>query len=128
MQADRIRPVRGSGVEHTLFGSTQIIAWMNRQNAPISLMQPAEDDDLIADRNAVQASLDVRFQDQVSLRGAFITLPRRVGYRGKWALDMSYRVDGEVGHGSVGHRKIIARPQLAAESRAGTVLARRVVA
>jgi hypothetical protein len=54
MQADRIGPTRGSGVEDALLRSVQVSARMHLQDAAISLMQPRQHDDLVADGNAAR--------------------------------------------------------------------------
>jgi hypothetical protein len=78
---------------------------MHLQDAAISLMQPRQHDDLVADGNAVQAGLNLGVQDQVRIRRTFITLPRRVGRRAERTCYPSYRADCEVDHGGVGHER-----------------------
>jgi hypothetical protein len=52
---------------------------MDGQDSAVGLVQPGQHDDLLANGKAVQARTDLRIQDQVRGRRAFITLARRVG-------------------------------------------------
>ena len=62
-------------------GRLMIAARMDPQHGPVGLVQPAQHDDLLADRDAVQARLNLGIQDQVRVRCAFIPLPRRISCR-----------------------------------------------
>ena len=76
---------------------------MDPQDSAVGLMEPGQDDDLLADRNPVQAILDFGIQDQERIRCAFIPLPRRIGRRDERTLDAPNRADCEVGGGRVSH-------------------------
>src|SRR5829696_8900777 len=76
---------------------------MHPQYAAVGLVQPSQQDDIVASSNAVEANLDLGIQDQVGVRRALITLPRRVGRRSERTLHVSYRADCEVDLGGVGH-------------------------
>src|SRR5687767_5439931 len=103
MQANRIGPARCPGAEDTRLWSAQISTRMHSQYLAVGLVQPAQDDDLVASRNSVQACLNVGVQYQVRVGCAFIALPWRVGGRGEGTFHASYRAEREVGRGRVGH-------------------------
>src|SRR5688572_16742227 len=103
MQANRIRTARCPGTEDTSFRPAQVSTGMHPQDAAVGLVQPSQQDDLVASSNAVEANLDLRIQDQACVRRALITLPRRVGRRSERTLHTSYRADCEVDLGGVGH-------------------------
>ena len=105
MQANRVRSARCPGAEDPGLGSAQVAARMHPQHGPVSLVQPAQHDDLLADRNAIQARLNLGVQHQVRVRCAFIPLPRGVGYRNERTLDASNRAHREIGGGGVSHGK-----------------------
>jgi hypothetical protein len=76
---------------------------MNRQDAAVSLMQPAQHNDLVANCHAVQTGLNVGIQDQVRVRCAFVALSRSICGRGERASHAPYRADREVDSGVVDH-------------------------
>jgi hypothetical protein len=103
VEANRIGPARCPGAEDAGLWSAQVSARMDPQDGPVGLMQPAQDDDLVADRYAVQGRFKIVIQDQVGVRCAFVALPRRIGRRDEWTLDASNRAHCEVGGGGVSH-------------------------
>jgi hypothetical protein len=52
---------------------------MDGQDSAVGLVQPGQQDHLVANSDAIQARVDLRIQDQVRGRRAFITLARRGG-------------------------------------------------
>jgi len=103
MQADRVGSARGSGAEDALLWPLQVSSRMYGQAAAVGLVQPAQHDELVPDGDAVQAGLEIGIQHQVRVGRAFISLPRRICCRDERTLDATYRADGEIVRGVVGH-------------------------
>jgi hypothetical protein len=106
MQTDRIGPTRCASAEDALLWAVQVSPWVDSQYAAISLVQPAQHDDLVSDGDAVKSRPDLWVQDQIGVRSFFITLARRVGRRAQRTLYPSYWAECEVNGGVVGHEAL----------------------
>ena len=106
MQANRIGAARCPGAEDTRLRPSQVSARMHPQDTAVRLVQPGQHHDLVPDRNAAQACLNIRIQDHVRVGRPFISLPRRIGCRREGTLHASNRADRELGRGRVGHRRL----------------------
>src|SRR5437660_2836560 len=63
MQADRIGPIGRSCRKHPRQSPVRSRAWMALQNLAVRFVQPTQDDDLVTDRQAVEARPCVRMHD-----------------------------------------------------------------
>ena len=79
MESDRIRAMRGTGVEDTLERSRCVTARMNDQHSAMRAVQPGEQHDLGAGGNASKPCGYVRLEYQPCLRRPFVRLSRRRG-------------------------------------------------
>jgi hypothetical protein len=76
MKADRIGPMRGPGREHSGSGPRGVTPRMGHELAPISAVEPGDQDDAVPHLDSAQGIDDVRLEFDPGLGAALVALLR----------------------------------------------------
>ena len=93
VQADRVGPVGRAGAEDALLRPGQVAARMHPQDVTPSAIQPREDQDVVADANAVEGLEHGRLEDEPGVGRALVALVWRRRDVGQRRLDRADRRD-----------------------------------
>ena len=74
MQSDRIRPVRGAGVENPLQGVGRPSPRVHEQHVAPGSIQPRQDEDVISDLQASKSFAEPRIEDKPGIRRSLVSL------------------------------------------------------
>ena len=74
VEAERVRPVGGTGDEHALQRSVVIAAWMHPPNTSVREVQPGDHDDVVTGPQPLEGGPYLWGEHQPAVRSTFVAL------------------------------------------------------